>query len=316
MASLSNSFRQNFSLISAPAKLLFLLLLVLGFALFGSLLAMVIAMPVFNLSIFQLSEVLRNPEAENIPIIKFFKIFQSITLFIIPSLIAAWFFSAHVSDYIKINRAPSLITAALVTITVFTAIPLLNKITEFNMGLNLPERFDKLEQYIRSLEDSAGKLTELFLVANNTTSLMLNFLMIAILPAIGEEFLFRGVVQRLFMEWTRNGHLAIVLTAFIFSFIHFQFYGFVPRFLLGLFFGYLLFWSGSIWVPVIGHLINNGMAVIYYHYAPGPVGETTMDTIGKGNGNYLLYLSVFLTSLLIGMIYLHERSSKKEVRVP
>jgi membrane protease YdiL (CAAX protease family) len=147
----------------------------------------------------------------------------------------------------------------------------------------------------------------LFLLSDSTGDLLVNFMMIAILPAIGEEFLFRGVLQRLFINWTRNAHVGILVSAFLFSFIHFQFYGFVPRFLLGLYFGYLMFWSASIWVPVAAHLINNGMAVLYYHFADKPAGETKLDTIGTtGNGNYLLYLSVFLTCVLIGMIYLNE----------
>jgi hypothetical protein len=165
------------------------------------------------------------------------------------------------------------------------------------------------------MEDSAARLTELFLVTDTTRDLMMNLLMIAILPAIGEEFLFRGVIQRLFTEWTRNNHIGIFLAAFLFSFIHFQFYGFLPRFMLGLFFGYLLFWSGSLWVPVTGHFINNALAVLYYHYTGNPGEETALETIGtSGNSNYLLYLSVFVTSLLIGMIFLHEKGNRESVR--
>jgi hypothetical protein len=82
--------------------------------------------------------------------------------------------------------------------------------------------------------------------------------------------------------------------------------------MLGVYFGYLLLWSGSIWVPVTAHLINNGMAVLYYHYAGDLTGETMLDTVGTTeNGHYLLYLSVFVTSLVIGMIYLHEKGNKQ-----
>jgi uncharacterized protein len=167
---------------------------------------------------------------------------------------------------------------------------------------------------MKMMEEEAAQLTKLFLESRSTGVLIINFMIIAILPAIGEELLFRGVIQRLLGEWTKNVHIGIFLAAFIFSFIHFQFYGFVPRLLLGLYFGYLMFWSGSIWVPVIAHLVNNGMAVIYYHFAELPAGETMLDTAGTETGNYLVYISAFLTCLVIGLIYMHEKGGSLSIR--
>jgi membrane protease YdiL (CAAX protease family) len=188
----------------------------------------------------------------------------------------------------------------------------LNFITELNAQLDLPVWLAGLEKKMIIMEEKAGELTTLFLLSNTTTDLMVNFLMIAILPAIGEEFLFRGILQRLFVDWLRNSHLGIILAAFIFSFIHFQFYGFVPRFLLGLYFGYLMFWSASIWVPVVAHLINNGMAVIYYHFNDKAVGETALDTIGtSGNAKSMVVLSTVLAIVVIMLIYQHEKKRQE-----
>ena len=106
--------------------------------------------------------------------------------------------------------------------------------------------------------------------------------------------------------------MGIWLAAFLFSFIHFQFYGFLPRFLLGLYFGYLLAWSSSIWVPVTGHFINNGVAVLYYHFATKPMGETTMDKLGTSKEfNYVLYLSILSTLLLVVFTYMKEKEKKE-----
>jgi membrane protease YdiL (CAAX protease family) len=188
------------------------------------------------------------------------------------------------------------------------AIPFMNAVTELNSALDLPVWLDAVEQKIKLMEENAARLTELFLKSETYGQLAFNLLMIAVLPALGEEFLFRGVLQRLFTEWTKNKHVGILIGAFVFSFIHFQFYGFIPRFLLGLYFGYLLIWSSSIWVPVAAHFINNGVAVIYYHFASQPMGETPMDQLGiSESGNYLLYLSFFITILFVGMIYQHEQ---------
>ena len=90
----------------------------------------------------------------------------------------------------------------------------------------------------------------------------LNLVIIALTPAIAEEFIFRGVFQKIFYGLLRSGHLAVWFTAFLFSTLHFQFFGFIPRFILGLVFGYLFFWSGTLWLPVISHFVNNAFPVV------------------------------------------------------
>ncbi len=311
MAVLTTSFRQSFINLSPSVKLILLVLLVLLFALFGSLLAMIVAIPAYNYSLMELSRIVTDPDSENIDVIRFFQIFQSITLFIFPSILAAWLYSEKPYAYISGNRRVSGITLLLVLFSIIVAIPVLNFVTELNSMLDLPIWLDNIEKKMILMEESAAELTELFLQSQSNTDLLINFLMIAILPAIGEEFLFRGLIQKLLGEWFKNSHMAIIITALLFSFIHFQFFGFVPRFMLGLYFGYLLFWSGSIWVPVIAHLINNGLAVLYYHFAGGHVGTTALDNIGTAdNSHYLVYLSVFITSVIIGIIYMREKEKK------
>jgi membrane protease YdiL (CAAX protease family) len=308
MSLLVSSFRQSFMQMSAPAKLMLVVFLFLLFLILGSVAAFLLSIPLYHYDLLTLSKIMKSPDAGNISVIKFFQIFQSVFMFIIPAILAAWLFSENVFTYLKADRKASVITLLMVLIMLIVAVPMLNEVSVINSRLDLPVWLDWLEKKIRASEDSADRLTTLFLVSDTNMDLAVNFLMIAILPAIGEEFLFRGVLQRLLIDWTKNSHLGVILGAFIFSFIHFQFYGFVPRFLLGLCFGYLMLWSGSIWVPVAGHLINNGMAVIFYHFTTKPMGETTLDTIGTSdNGNYFLYLSVFFTCLLLGMIYKREK---------
>lgn len=311
MSVFTNTLRQSFIQMSSPAKLILLLLLVLFFMLLGSAVAVLISVPLFGHDLSAIISMIENPDAGNIGLVKVFQIIQSIFLFIIPALIAAWLFSENTFRYLEAGKKASAITLVLVLASLFMAIPLMNFLASVNSRLDFPHWLNGLESRIRAMEDSAGKLTELFLKSETITDLAVNLLMIAILPALGEEFLFRGVLQKLFISWTRNTHAGVILAAFTFSFIHFQFYGFIPRFLLGLYFGYLLVWSSSIWVPVTGHLINNGIAVIYYRYTLQPMGETDMDKIGTDpGGNYMLYISVFLTALIIGLIYQHERKRK------
>jgi len=309
--SLFDSFRNSFIQLSSAAKIILLILIVLALALVGSFIAMALAVMLYHCDINTLSRIIRNPDEAHVHIIKFFQIFQSVTLFIIPALVASWLFSKNAPGYLKVNTQTSAFTVLLVFLSVFAAIPLLNIVTSFNARLDLPDSWQVLENEMKAMEESAGRLTELFLKSNSTADLLINFLMIAILPAIGEELFFRGVVQRLLIELTKNEHIGIFIAAFVFSFIHFQFYGFLPRFLLGLYFGYLFIWSGTIWIPIAAHLANNGIAVFYYHFASKPVGQTALDTVGTTDDpGYLLYISVFTTCILIGMIYLREKNNR------
>jgi membrane protease YdiL (CAAX protease family) len=111
-------------------------------------------------------------------------------------------------------------------------------------------------------EAQMAEMTKQLLVMKSIPVLLINLLMLAIIPAVGEEFIFRGCLQKIFGRWIGNYHIAIWITAIIFSGIHFQFYGFMPRMLLGALFGYLLVWSGSLWLPILAHFMNNGVAVV------------------------------------------------------
>jgi len=310
--SISYHFRQGFIRMSPPAKILLLIFLVLGFLLISSILGILMAMPIFRMNMAEIYQVLSNPDAENLGLVKYFQIIQSVFLFLVPALIAAWLYSEHLPQYLQADKKPGALSLLLVMLTLMLAIPFLNALALFNSEMVLPQWMHSLEVKIKSMEETAGRLTGLFLNGGNGFTLALNIFMIALLPALGEEFLFRGVIQRLLTEWTTNKHVGVWIAAFIFSFIHFQFYGFLPRFLLGLYFGYLLVWTSCIWVPVTGHFINNGVAVLYYHFSTKPMGETNMDKLGTSKEyNYVLYISIISTVLLLIFTYMKEKEKKE-----
>jgi len=135
--------------------------------------------------------------------------------------------------------------------------------------MKLPEWLSGVETWMKGKEDTADRLFELILAPDNIGSLAVNLVMIALLPALGEELIFRGIFQKILTKMFSSGHAAVLVTAFVFSAMHFQFYGFIPRFILGIVFGYLFLWSGTIWLPVIAHFFNNAISVIMsYLQAP------------------------------------------------
>ncbi|HYG49788.1 MAG TPA: CPBP family intramembrane glutamic endopeptidase, partial [Flavobacteriales bacterium] len=139
------------------------------------------------------------------------------------------------------------------------ASPFVNFLYETNQKLDFP---GNLMEMIRNTEKQAEAVTKMFLKMPTVNDLLFNLFLIAVLPAIAEEFFFRGVVQKVFYESFRNVHAVVWITAALFSFIHFQFMGFLPRMFLGVLLGYLFAYSGSIWVPVIAHVFNNGAQVV------------------------------------------------------
>jgi len=146
-------------------------------------------------------------------------------------------------------------------------------------------------------------------------ALLVNLLMLAVIPAIGEEFIFRGCLQRLFNQLTKNHHIAIWLTAIIFSSIHLQFYGFIPRMLLGAMFGYLFVWSNSLWLPILGHFLNNATAVItaYVYQQQGK----SLEKLDEAQaGSWPVYLiSLAGTAVVLWYFYTQSRRQRTVVEV-
>jgi membrane protease YdiL (CAAX protease family) len=115
---------------------------------------------------------------------------------------------------------------------------------------------------MRRKEEDAQQLTEVFLSTSSWPGLLVNLIMIGGLAAIGEELIFRGIFQKILYRFLKSGWLAIWISALVFSAIHLQFYGFLPRFILGLVYGYLFFWSGTILLPVLADFVNNAVPTI------------------------------------------------------
>ena len=144
---------------------------------------------------------------------------------------------------------------------------------------------------------------EVLLGGTSYGDLIVGLLIVAVLAGFSEEIFFRGALQRLIMSGPLNHHLAIWLTAFIFSAFHMQFFGFFPRLVLGGYFGYLLYWSRSLWLPVIIHALNNGLVVYFSWKERGVEGEVASSFDGFGvDSPWLILVSVVLTAATVVLL--------------
>lgn len=190
-------------------------------------------------------------------------LWQSICVFLVPSLlIAHWCGQNSVSSYLFLNRAPGFLQCLTAIALFFTVTPFIGLTQEWNMQMSFPESMSGLESWMREMEDTGQMIIDKILNVNSTAGWLFVFLVLSVLPGITEEILFRGVIQRLLLEKFKKVHLTVWVTAIIFSAIHFQFYGFLPRLLLGAFCGYLLVWSGNLWLPILAHTMNNAIVVL------------------------------------------------------
>lgn len=221
-------------------------------------------------------------------------------MFLIPALVATFLFSQQPVKYLNAGTAPRFGDIILVVILIFSVAPIINLFYEFNKMLQLPAFLSGAEAWMRAKEDEMEKLTVALLDMKTTGDLLSNVLIIGLLTALAEEFLFRGVLLRLFREMTGNMHVAILLSGILFSAIHMQFYGFIPRMLLGMLFGYLLWWSGNLWLPVIAHFINNSGAVIFAFVAARNEMPFNHETIGTTISDLpVLIISAVVTGYIL-----------------
>ena len=291
-------------------KLIIALFISLVLFLVFMIIAILVALPVFHLNIFELQEVFSDFEnVHNVAVLKYFQIIQTLGLFVAPPFVIAFLFYREVGESLQLKNVPELQVSVKVFLIMIIGLPAINLLAMWNAQINLPQWLDSVEDWMKVTEESAQKLTELFLDADNMGEFLINFLMVAILPAIGEELLFRGILQRYLIEWLKNKHIGVLITSILFSSLHLQFFGFFPRLLLGIFFGYLLLWSRNLWLPILAHFINNGVAVIFYFIFGAEIVEKEINSIGTESGNLFIALgSLVLVTLLIISVYKEERN--------
>lgn len=250
---------------------------------------------------------LTDSDMYEISILKTLQFISALFSFLIPAIIINKLFSNKEESFLSYKTSPTVWFYLLIPVFLISIMPLMNIIIQWNESIVLPDSMSSMETKIKEMEGASQKMIELMLSGTTVYSILINIVLVAILPALGEEFLFRGILQKHFKELFGNPHIAIFVAAFLFSAIHFQFFGFVPRLILGMIFGYLVYFSGSIWPAVFAHFFNNFMAisVTYLSKSNEIIAET--DSFGtKAADIYFVLIGVLFASL-IGWIMIKKK---------
>jgi len=309
-------YRQALRESKPSAQLLFTALVILICGIAVMVLSIALGWLIYGVTLTEMQNLIQetsNPKS--ISVLKFFQTVQSIGVFIIPPFIIAWFLHDKPSVFLQYDKKPDFISILFVIVIILFANPFINFLTEINSKLSFPEWMNSVDLWMHNSENQANQITEAFLSTTSITTLLTNLAMIAILPALGEELLFRGIVQQLFKKKFRNAHAAIWISAAIFSALHMQFFGFLPRLVLGAMFGYMLEWSGTLWLPIIAHFVNNATAVIaYFLMQKGVIGSDIDKTGTSSDGSsYMVIASVIFLFIFFRALYLR---SPKPISLP
>lgn len=242
---------------------------------------------------------------------KIIQLISSLALFYIPCIIFAKTATDNPVSFLKLKLKTRPVFYLLIPVLMVSSIPIINLMAEINANLKLPESLKWLENVMQEYEKNAEVITKAFLDIHTIPALLFNILLIAVIPAIGEELLFRGIVQKLLIQSAKNLHIGIWLSAIIFSALHFQFYGFLPRMLMGVLFGYLFIWSNTLWIPIFAHFLNNGTAVVSSYLVVNGYVDPEVEQLGsKGDDVVFNFTSLIVVSLLLVFFYSNKIEKK------
>ena len=226
----------------------------------------------------------------------------SIMIFISP-----YFYVNKLSNYsikiFPINSTPVI----LVLLLTFFFMILNSGVIEWNKSINFPEFMNSFETWAFNKEKELEKITIFLVSFANNWEFLLGILSIALIPGICEEYLFRGVLQKNFYLISKNIHIAVWLSAFFFSALHLQFYGFFPRMLLGVLFGYIYYWSGSILYPMIAHIFNNFFSLTIFYFSQKGLLNENFEVSVNSSPKIPMALIIISAVLFIGFMYLLRR---------
>jgi membrane protease YdiL (CAAX protease family) len=275
------------------------LIVAIGFVVVGPLIGLIVALPFYSGSmeeLFQSIGTLTTDPGLKIP----FYIMQGfatlIGLIVGPALLLQrdqnslrTFFTGYKFEIIPV----------LVTFFIVVAFMAVNSVfIEWNSNFDFPDFANGFETWAREREDAATVFTEFLTNFDSPLQLIIAMIVIAVLPAIGEEVVFRGMIQNELFRGTRNVHLSIWISAILFSAMHFQFFGFVPRVLLGALFGYLYYWSGSLMMAIVAHFVNNGISVMAMYFYQKGAFEFDLESTQAAPANVVIFSALVTGGLL------------------
>lgn len=242
---------------------------------------------------------------------------QDLLAFIVPAIVAMAIFYRRPFHAMGLDRAPGWLSLVVIILFYIVSLPAMNWLVSFNEAMSLPSWMGGLESWMREAEDAAAEATQRILDINSAGMLVASVFVVGFMAGLSEEMLFRGAMLRTMQDSRLGTHAVVWIVAILFSAFHMQFYGFIPRMVLGLWLGYLFVWTRNLWVPIIAHTLNNSTVVVFsYLTNKGLVPEGFADNIGIPAEGALPWLAIvsFIASIIIAAWAYRSLTSKAETQ--
>lgn len=293
-----------------PAWIQLLLFLGLAFGLFT--IAVMIGSSILSnmtgISMFAIQDS-KNFEQTNPELLTYMRgmiLLQFLFLFTIPSLLFAYFSDPKPGEYLGLKSPHPSLYWILGILLIIVAYPFVEFIGYLNQKVPVGE---STERWMKGMEEEAARQIRFMLQERSVGELVKNLVFISLFAGIGEELFFRGILQRIFIRMTQNPWMGIVLTAAIFSGIHFQFYGFFPRFLLGILLGAIYWYSGSLWTAILAHFLYDAVIILVVYFNPQLLSNPEATIIQGQMVQLLIGAVVSLGVTLLLLRYMKKRST-------
>ncbi len=224
-------------------------------------------------------------------------ILQCVIGFCLPAYLTARFASSTPLVFTGLRRGGSPKVYAGIVIVCILALPAMNQLISWNASIHFPSWASGLENTLRSWEKANSAVADKILSADGFLQMLAGVAVVGILTGFSEEFFFRGTLQTIFLQGGSRYSWAVWGTAFIFSAMHFQFFGFFPRLLMGGFFGWLVVWTGSLWPAVFAHALNNSLVVVASWAFSNSEGFDSLGVAADGQFPWAAIMSLAATTL-------------------
>lgn len=231
--------------------------------------------------------------------------------FAMPAVLFATLWTRSKINYLGLHNKPAFSTLLIAGTGMMMALPMINWLAEMNQSMQLPDALSGIEAWMKHSEEKAAIFTDALTKGGTVDVLLLNLIIIGLIAALCEELFFRGVLQKVLIEYIGNKHVGVWLGAILFSAIHMQFYGFLPRMLMGAYLGYLFLWSGSLWPGIFAHFINNGMAVLLIWLSNRGVINVDADKVGIQENEWMFVL-ISLVMVTMSLILIYRKGKQPE----
>ncbi len=239
-------------------------------------------------------------------------VFQGVLVFILPVVFFLFILRRTTFNFLTITTGFNPMLLIFGILAILFSYPLIEWVGNLNAALQLPSGLQEVEQWMKGKEKESAFAAESLLKDKSVTGLIGNLLTIAFTAAFSEELFFRGMMQKTLLKTRLNAHFAIWLTAFIFSAIHLQFYGFLPRLFLGAILGYLFYFSGNLWVSITAHFVNNALVVLVGYFSS----DVALNPLENSNettmfGTHPVFAAVSLI-MVFGVLFFIKRNYQQK----